>query len=352
VSWPSRRPSRRPAIVALVALAAVGPAAGAAGGSYAHAGAADGPSVDAGARAAATPACFSAAARDPERPCANPALNRTAIPSPYDAPIEPSEPCERIERSSPPACSFGPARKQARRTVALAGDSHSTHWRAAIAYLARRRQWHGVSINRNLCPFTLARTTNHERCKGWTRGVLRWLRDHPEVDTLFVSANAGAGTIPGPGMTRAETKVDGYLRAWKALPPTVRDVYVLRDVPHGRSSTPGCVAKAVARGRNPAVRCARPRADALRTDLHAVAAQLDPADRVHLLDLSAYMCDADACPPVIGGALIIRDVGHMTRTFSRTLGPFVGRTIDRSICGARLPEDSVRAALLCRDVRG
>ena len=252
-----------------------------------------------------------------------------AIPSPYDAPLEPSEPCEPIDQSSPPACSFGPPRKQALRSIALAGDSHSTHWRAAIAYLARKRQWHGISINRNLCPFTLARTTSHERCKGWTRGVLRWLRNHPEVDTLFVSANSGAGTIPKPGQSRSEAKIDGYLRAWKALPTSIRDVYVLRDVPHGRSSTLGCVEKAMQRDRDPAVRCARPRGAALRPALHAVAAELDQGARVHLVDLSAYMCDSDVCPPVIGGALVIKDVGHMTRTFSRTLGPFVGRAIDR-----------------------
>ena len=333
--------SRRPAVVALAVLAALGPAAVAAVGPRASAapravgGAAAGDRAAAASSgtdaqaAAAYPACFGAASRDPQRPCSNPALSRTAIPSPYDAPLEPSEPCEPIDRSSPPACSFGPPRVRARRSVALAGDSHSTHWRAAIAYLARKRQWHGISINRNLCPFTLARTTSHERCRGWARGVLRWLRNHPEVDTLFVSANAGAGTIPEPGRSRTETKIGGYLRAWQALPSSIRAVYVLRDVPHARSSTLGCVAKAVERNRNPAVRCARPRGDALRTDLEAVAAELDRSDRVHLVDLSSFMCDTDACPPVIGGALVIKDVGHMTRTFSRTLGPFVGRAIDQ-----------------------
>jgi len=334
--------------MALAVLAALVPAAGAAVGANANTGvgaavganasagvdaavganASAGPGAAAGRIHAGTPACFGAAARDPQRPCSNHELDRTAIPSPYDAPLEPSEPCEPIERAQPSACSFGLSRERARRSVALAGDSHSTHWRAAIAYLARRRQWHGVSINRNLCPLTLARTTSHERCKGWTRGVLRWLRNHPEVETLFVSANSGAGTVAAPGMSRAETKIDGYLRAWKALAPSVRDVYVLRDVPHGRSSTPGCVAKAVERDRNPAMRCARPREDALGTDLQAVAAELDPTDRVRLIDLTAYMCDEDVCPAVIGGALVIRDVGHMTRTFSRTLGPFVGEAID------------------------
>jgi len=278
--------------------------------------------------AAAMPECFGAAARDAERPCSNPALDRMAIPSPDDALLEPSEACARIEQS-PPACSFGPPAKTAIRSVALAGDSHSTHWRAAIAYLARKRQWHGVSINRNLCPFTLARTTSHERCKGWTRGVLRWLRNHPEVDTLFVSANAGSGIVPERGLSRSETKIAGYLRAWTAIPRSVKDVFVLRDVPHSAGGTAACVARAVDRHRNPAVRCARPRADALLPDFEAVAADRDPADRAQVIDLSSYMCDEQLCPPVVGGALVIKDIGHMTRTFSRTLGPFVGRAIDR-----------------------
>jgi len=135
--------------------------------------------ADAGEQAAPTPRCFGAAARDPQAPCVNRALNRTAVPSPYAAALEPSEPCEPIERASPAACAFGAPGRRARTSVALLGDSHSTHWRAALAFLARKRQWHGVSINRNLCPFTLARTTSHARCKGWTRGVLRWLRNHP-----------------------------------------------------------------------------------------------------------------------------------------------------------------------------
>jgi SGNH domain-containing protein len=284
--------------------------------------------ADAGERAVPTPACFGAAARDPRAPCVNHALSRTAIPSPYAAPLEPSEPCERIERAAPPACAFGTPRRTARTSVALLGDSHSTHWRAALAFLARRRQWHGVSINRNLCPFTLARTNHHDRCKGWTRGVLRWLRNHPEVRAAFVSANAGSGIQPVPGQRRQDTKVDGYLRAWGAMPSSVREIFVLRDVPHSAGDTAECVSAAVARRRNPALRCARPRAKALVRDLEAEAAALDQTGRVKLVDLTTLMCDEQSCPPVVGGALVIKDIGHMTRTFSRTLGPFLGRAVD------------------------
>ncbi|HEV7808499.1 MAG TPA: SGNH hydrolase domain-containing protein [Solirubrobacteraceae bacterium] len=282
----------------------------------------------AGERATPTPACFGAAARDPQAPCVNRALNRTAIPSPYAAPLEPSEPCERIERASPPACAFGTPGRKARTSVVLLGDSHSTHWRAALAFVARRRRWHGVSINRNLCPFTLARTNRHDRCKGWTRGVLRWLRNHPEVKAAFVSANAGSGVQAVPGQRRRDTKVDGYLRAWSAMPSSVREVFVLRDVPHSAGRTAECVSAAVARRRNPALRCARPRDKALVRDLEAEATALDRSGRVKLVDLTALMCDEQRCPPVVGGALVIKDIGHMTRTFSRTLGPFLGRAVD------------------------
>ena len=228
----------------------------------------------------------------------------------------------------PPACAFGTPAAKAETTVALLGDSHSTHWRAAIAYLARKRQWHGVSMNRNLCPFTLARAKRYDRCKGWTRGALRWLGKHPEVKTLFVSANAGSGVQAVRGQTQRETKIAGYQRAWSAIPRSVREVFVLRDVPRSRADTADCVTRAVARRRNPAVRCARPRGKALTPDLEAEAAELDPADRVKAIDLTSFMCDERSCLPVVGGALVIKDIGHMTRTFSRTLGPFLGRAID------------------------
>ncbi|MDX6676425.1 MAG: hypothetical protein QOE31_477, partial [Solirubrobacteraceae bacterium] len=290
------------------------------------------------ARAAATPACFGAAARDPLAPCTNAALNRVAIPTPYDAPLEPSEACERIARTSPPACAFGTPAAKAKASVALLGDSHATHWRAALAYLARKRQWHGISINRNLCPFTLARTKRNDRCKGWTRGALRWLRNHPEVHSVFVSANAGSGVQVVGGRTQGETKLSGYLRAWSEIPASVREVFVLRDVPHSAAGTAECVAAALARHRNPARRCPRPRAAALVRDIEAEAAALDPGDRVQVVDLTPFMCDDENCLPVVGGALVIKDIGHMTRTFSRTLGPFLGRAVDalrRRARGAR-----------------
>jgi hypothetical protein len=283
--------------------------------------------IDAGA--ARTPPCFGAAARDPENPCVNHQLTFTAIPSPYDAPLEPSARCEPIEHAQPAACAFGPPRSDAVSSVALLGDSHAAAWRAAVEVVARANRWHGVSINRNNCPFTFARTPGRGRCKGWSGGVRRWLRRHPEVHEVIVGANSGSGVVAANGHTQRRTKIEGYIDAWKSLPRSVHHIYVLRDAPHGRNTTPDCVARAVAHRRNPALRCARPRGSALLTDEAALAAERTDSARVDLIDLSDFMCDATDCFPVVGGALVIKDVGHLTRTFARTLGPFLARAIAR-----------------------
>ena len=144
-----------------------------------------------------------------------------------------------------------------------------------------------------------------------------------------VGANSGSGVIAEDGHTLRTTKINGYIDAWKALPQSVREIFVVRDPPHSNNDTAGCVASAIAKRRNPALRCARPRERALEIDEAAVAAERTDSARVKLIDLSDFMCDDERCFPVVGGALVIKDIGHLTRTFSRTLGPFLGRAISR-----------------------
>ena len=223
-----------------------------------------GPPRGGDARAAASPRCFGAAARDAENPCVNRRLNFTAIPTPFNAPLEPSAPCEPIERVEPSACAFGPPASKAVSSVALLGDSHAMAWRAAVAVVADAKRWHGVSITRNSCPYTFASTAGDGRCKGWSGSVRRWLKAHPEVKQVVVGANSGSGVVAAGGHTLRTTKINGYIDAWKAMPQSVRDIFVVRDVPHSANSTAECV---VARDQAPA----QPRA-ALRARPHRRAA--------------------------------------------------------------------------------
>ena len=282
---------------------------------------------------AAAPRCFGAAARDRVHPSHNPRLRFSVVPSPSDAPITPSAPCSLITaRTGPQVCAFGLPATRTRVGFALVGDSHAVHWRAALAEVARVKGWRGVSMDQTQCLFSRAVTALREPlradCVRWNGQVRRWLEAHPEVDTLFMSQHRGGGVVVAPGQTALETKIAGYIDSWNALPASVEHVYVIRDVPYDTSHTPSCVRRAMARrSKPPGSVCARSRSAALGPDPAVLAARRLASPRVRVIDLTRYMCGRRKCFPVVGGVLVHKDVGHLTRQFSTTLGRYILRAL-------------------------
>lgn len=284
--------------------------------------------------AAAQPHCFGAAARDAVHPCKNPALRFSVIPSPSDAPITPSAPCSLITaRTGPQVCAFGLPATRAHVSFALVGDSHAVHWRAALDVVARAKGWRGVSMDQTQCLFSQAVTALpgplRADCVRWNGEVRRWLDVHPGVHTLFMSQHRGGGVVVKPGTTQMQSKIESYIAAWNTLPASVEHVYVIRDVPYDTSQTPACIRRAMTRHtKPPGSACARPRSAALGPDPVVLAAQRLASPRVRVIDLTRYMCDRRKCFPVVGGVLVHKDIGHITRQFSTTLGRFVLRALE------------------------
>lgn len=272
----------------------------------------------------ARPRCFGARSRDPLVPCDNPRLRVMVVPSPDAALLEPSEPCTPIGEVVG-GCRFGvsPSRSQAR--FALVGDSHAVHWRAALKTVAIAFRWTGYSVTHSNCPFTLATPPGGD-CHAVARPVLRWLARRSDIRTVFVSGNAVRGAVTKLGEDPLETRIEGFERAFQALPPTVDHIFVIRDVPRSNLATQDCVRRAISHRRDAGAECARERADALPDDPAFIAAQRI-GGRVSTLDLTPFMCDETWCFPVVGGALVIKDIGHLTRTFARTLGPYLLRAL-------------------------
>lgn len=269
---------------------------------------------------AATSKCTGAAARDPEKRCTND--TKRVTPTPDQAAIMPNVACARGELAD--SCSYGSSAPVA--TVALLGDSHAAHWRAAMEVVAKARKWRVVEFARPHCPFSLAKPADSEgdpkACAEFNERVLQWLTANPGVTTVFVSNNARLPMAKkGIGY-----KVQGVLRAFKNLPPTVTKLYVLRDTPTVQVRTPDCIRRAVRRKLAPGRRCAIPRERALVTDGTAVAAQRLGHG---VIDLTPFFCSSKRCFPVIGGILVHKDQDHLTQSFSRTLGPYIGRALDR-----------------------
>jgi hypothetical protein len=284
-------------------------------------------------QAGSTPRCFGAAARAEGKPCVNPALRLSVTPTPDEAVLEPSAPCSPVRSKVPPSrCLFGVTGAKATATVALVGDSHAVHWRAALEHVYRVHRWRGVTLYRSQCPFTAARTSlpgeDGTGCEQFKTDTLAYLRAHPEISTIFVSGNTGAGVVVPAGQNRFEVKTAGYMTAWDGLPASIQHVIVLRDPPHNRQTTAACVQRAID-GRKPAgTACQVPIATALAPDPALEAVKRMNSPRVEAIDLTPYMCDASNCFPVIGGALVHKDVGHISATFSTTLGPYLLSELD------------------------
>ena len=287
-------------------------------------------SVGGASGAARAPRCFGAAARDPLQPCHNPMLDRSFVPSVGRALLTPSAPCRPLTGQHPEVCTFGARLENAGRQVALIGDSHAVHWRAALAPIARRRHWHVYQLYASECPLSAAPAliagSRGPACRAWRHDVFAWLRRHPAVGTVVVSEHRVPVRVD-PGQSQLAVEVLGYVRAWTELPASVGRIVVIRDIPHGVPSTPDCLNGAVARGRPPGIACRLRRSVSLHADPAVVAARIAQPPRVRVVDLKRYFCDSRYCYPVIGGVLVRKDHGHMTRTYAETMAPYLDRAL-------------------------
>jgi hypothetical protein len=304
----------RPALVAVMALAALVVATGAA----------------ASAAQGQRPDCFGAAARDPRADCVKRDW-RTAKPTPQGARRARNAPCtQRTDIPRIRVCVFGAPKTPGKGSIALVGDSHATHWRGAVDVLARERQWRGLSAVHAGCP--LSRATKalepaaRPACVDWNRRMHRWFARHPEVHTVFVSHKSGGrGVVPARGLSQRETEIRGYIAAWRALPRTVRHIMVIRDTPVAADHTARCVERVIRARRSTNRACGVRRSAAFVSDRAVAAARRIRSSRVKVIDLTNRFCDRRWCYPVIGGALVWKDKHHITATFAKTLGPTLSR---------------------------
>ncbi len=258
------------------------------------------------------PRCFGAAARVTRPRCVNRALARTVTPSPWTALVMPEWPCRPVERTGGATpCVFGAFDEAPDPQIALIGDSHAAHLRSAFEVVAQARGWHAVSLTRPGCAFSTEAYPDSapERCLRRTEEVLAWLEAHPGVHSVFTSAAAGRGL-----------GTEGFLAAWRRVPPTVRRIYVIPDVPRVRQSTASCVLRVLRRRARSTGACSVPRSEAFVSDpLRSVTS----TGRVRVIDLARVFCSASRCFPVIGGAYVYKDANHLNRAFATTLGPVI-----------------------------
>lgn len=214
-------------------------------------------------------------------------------------------------------------------TVALVGDSHSTHWFSAFDALGKQRGWKVVTYTRSSCPFTAAVRVVPEEPKDYlgfcmkaNAEVLDRLISDPTISKVFTSSFSSAYTWESPRGAESQLTGDKALEAGikkyaDALAAAGKELIVIRDVPAVKDlkNSTDCLA-AVEDVRD----CGLPREKGLTRDAYAeVAGGLG----LPVIDLTPQFCDSEWCHAVVGDVIVYRDYSHLSAEYSTMLAPYL-----------------------------
>ena len=275
------------------------------------------------------PPCFGAAAMDPRaKGCPDHALDDVIVPRPAAAVKDtPQYPVCYARAFTHPAvpCRFG---KPGGRLphVAVVGDSHARVLMSALEPLVDQGRLTADMFVTGECAWSVAPpadTAIGHQCSRWRAQVYPYLEKHAkDYDAILTTARLV--TLLGTH----ETRVRGLSQAWSAVTTQGVPVGVVRDNPgveDPRDNPNLCLAKVPVARANTS--CAFTRAANVDRWFDALSAAQARTPGTTLIDLTDLMCSAEKCPVVIGGVDVYSDGNHLTRTFARTLAPYLYRAM-------------------------
>ena len=223
-------------------------------------------------------------------------------------------------------CVYGDV--NSRRTIYLAGGSHSEHYLPALDVVAKSQHIRIVPILKMGCvlgmPLPRLGGDEYPECAEWDARAQQYIFDNPPTDGVFMTVTRPT-TIEGDGPDQTPTE---YVDMVRKLSDAGIHTWGVRDTPWNMQA-PGeqgngrlCVAEGLL-GDGPGQDCG--------TDLNLAMAEVNPAlvalDGLDVteIDLTDSMCRDGRCPAVVGNVLVYRDGQHFTDVFSQMLGPELER---------------------------
>ena len=217
-------------------------------------------------------------------------------------------------------CHFGKA--DAIVSVAVLGDSHMMALFPAVEELAAKRNWKITTYVRSACPFigrhfVTVRDPREAACNRWNDKVRTLLANQAAFDLIFVTANHRDGLLGSP-----EYGAKSFQLAWQPLIERGTKVVAVRDVPL-MSGALECLQRNL---RN-ASYCAMPvTEEVLGNDSLFTAAKQTAG--VVVIDLTSTICPRDLCQIALNGFTVMRDHGHLTATFAKSLAPIIENELE------------------------
>ena len=281
------------------------------------------------AAAAATGACVGAAVLDPSRSCDNSHPTELIAPDPGSMSLDrgPGFACNAPSGAPLSVCHFG-SKSPTALSLALVGDSHAAAMMPALLDQLPSLGWHLDTYLGSGCVW--GNSEGAHACDN--RADLQQTLEQTPYDVVLVTASRyaeGAGHR-GRSASAADPRVAGYREAWQPIIARGTKLIVIADNPSPPQSAVECLGSSTRASE--AKPCAISRQTAFRlSDAPArAAAQLSGAQ---VIDLSSFYCTESECPMVVGNVAVYYDTTHLTATYDRTLGPYLGYALRRAIGG-------------------
>lgn len=217
-------------------------------------------------------------------------------------------------------CHFG--NEGAEVSVAVLGDSHMMALFPAVEELAAKRGWKITTYVRSACPFigrhfVTVRDPREAACNRWNDKVRGILANQDAFDFVFVTANHKDGLLGTP-----DYGAKSFQLAWQPLIDRGTKVVAVRDVPLMVGAL-----ECLQRNLKNAAYCAMPAdREVLGNDSLFNAAKT--TDGVYAIDLTPTICPDDVCQIALNGYTVMRDHGHLTASFAKSLAPIIENELE------------------------
>ncbi|WP_235008052.1 acyltransferase family protein [Microbacterium timonense] len=224
-----------------------------------------------------------------------------------------------IASTDPEGCLYG---DPAAPRIVLFGDSHAAQWFPALEGFATSAGYAVEVHTKSSCPATdietLRRGAPYPQCATWRDAVIDRINESPPALVLLA-------TFTDPQLAPG---VDDDAKTWKAALGRTIDalrapVAVIADTPDMREDPAPCLSAHLSN----AEVCAQSRSVALAGPAREAEREATAERGIPLIDLNEYLCDADACPPIIGNTLVYRDSHHLTAAISADMDRVLGDAV-------------------------
>jgi peptidoglycan/LPS O-acetylase OafA/YrhL len=272
--------------------------------------------------------CFGASAL--LESCENPKLEGVLLPAPIARKDDTGNAyhCYLTERQTfaadarPRVCRFGSTAPDALR-VALVGDSHAASLIPGLSRVAKGSGW-AVDVMVANGGGLVEPAAGDER-RAYRQALLARLTGKEKYDVVLVTQRRNPSLAAG----EPDPIVDHLVEAWRPVMKRGTKVVALADNPMLTSEAMTCLdgAESLAEASG---------CEMTRQEAYAISDPLPEAVRragagASLVDLSGAYCVESRCPLAIGHVLAYRDQSHITATFSKTLAPYLVRSVEETL---------------------